>query len=742
MKKIFTFGLNILIAIAPIFALTSHNAKKVSAYTYQDPFHFNSIWNAPIPANAAVASNSAAMIQLVRNQYGGTNLPWTIAGVEQSWGVPVYYADSNTPRVRVCGNDGNYCTNNVPIASNFYPSPDSDAKIIIIETNANPQRAWSFWGFHAGNVNGSQYISDYGAYGWSDITDNGDGLTLNAGGQWGGRASGANYIGGLIDPEEIQAGVIDHALAISFTGAAVSENTRWWPARGGDGYSNNANAIPYGARIQLDPNFNVNSIPTTNGARAIARALQTYGAWVVDTGGSFALYGREFVNSNGTINRTPWNGLINSSEIESYIPWTSLRVLTQQNQNDFFPINPGNPVLTQSVRIPPVVNNTSPTMQVYASVSGTLSYTGSCSGGPSSLSAGYNYLTFSSLSYGTYSNCTVRLTSSGRQSEILNIPSFTVAQLPSWGGSNWSRGIATKSFNNNLIQVATNSQGQIFNRYHNGVMWSGWDMIDGETPGELELEVYGNNLYLSVRGGSGGVYTRSFNGTSWGPWGGNAGVTPGEIEMEVYNGNLFQTIRGESGGVFVRSFNGVSWTAWRFFGGETPGNIAMKTYNGRLYQAIRGGSGGIYTRSFDGVNWTPWSFNGGETPGEIAMEVYNGLLYQSVRGGSGGVYTRTFNGNTWDYWFYNVGETPGEITMKTFNGQLYQSMRGESGGVYTRITNGYGWGNWTFNGGETVGSIEMEVFNNSIYQAIRGGGGGIFTRTGNTSYVWAPWQQI
>jgi hypothetical protein len=60
------------------------------------------------------------------------------------------------------------------------------------------------------------------------------------------------------------------------------------PATHTDGANSNANAIPEGARIQLDPSFNVSVQSWPTWEKIIATVLQTYGAYVVDTGGALA----------------------------------------------------------------------------------------------------------------------------------------------------------------------------------------------------------------------------------------------------------------------------------------------------------------------------------------------------------------------------------------------------------------------------------------------------------------------
>jgi hypothetical protein len=61
------------------------------------------------------------------------------------------------------------------------------------------------------------------------------------------------------------------------------------PATGSDGWSTLAGAIPEGARVQLDPSLDLDSLGLTPWQKTIARALQEYGMLLVDTGGGFGL---------------------------------------------------------------------------------------------------------------------------------------------------------------------------------------------------------------------------------------------------------------------------------------------------------------------------------------------------------------------------------------------------------------------------------------------------------------------
>ena len=125
-----------------------------------------------------------------------------------------------------------------------------------------------------------------------------------------------NYAG-LILREEMLAGEIRHAL-LFYT--AYSSDRCWWPARASDGHMpyaldddkdgepDYAWALPQGARIQLDPSIDADAICTktenpdmARGCEIVVRALQQYGAQLVDTGsGAHGLHGELFLNPDGS----------------------------------------------------------------------------------------------------------------------------------------------------------------------------------------------------------------------------------------------------------------------------------------------------------------------------------------------------------------------------------------------------------------------------------------------------------
>ena len=120
--------------------------------------------------------------------------------------------------------------------------------------------------------------------GWTAACGSDYQLTVTSGG-WACSGAGASRLGGVVRVSEIQAGVIEHALVVQSDNVCAGVFRA--PALKTDGDSTRADCIPEGARLQLDPSIDVSRIAgITPAERTVARALQRYGAYVIDRGGA------------------------------------------------------------------------------------------------------------------------------------------------------------------------------------------------------------------------------------------------------------------------------------------------------------------------------------------------------------------------------------------------------------------------------------------------------------------------
>ena len=273
----------------------------------------SSFWNRPIDADAAVDPNSAAMVSRALARYAaGSSLATT-----DDWGRPIAYASSFSMPYSV-GCTKYDCTSSVVFRIPRYAQPNSgsDHHLVVLDPNSNEELdmwlaaynsktdAWSSGGRYvtASNRWGAMCASPYRCNGAV--------------------AAGFAAFGGVVRPEEIAQGHIDHALFV--TDPYTRKGYAACPATHTDGISNDSAAIPEGARIQLDPAFNVNAQPWPRWEKIIAHALQTYGGYVGDTGGTLGFVGEARLDRG----YDAWSlaGVPPVPALAS-LPWSQFRVL-------------------------------------------------------------------------------------------------------------------------------------------------------------------------------------------------------------------------------------------------------------------------------------------------------------------------------------------------------------------------------------------------------------------------------
>ncbi|WP_246833313.1 hypothetical protein [Williamsia sp. 1138] len=321
-QKTWWFGLHPKWHIAVILTLVAAVAIATGAFIFRsqttsagatlaNPFATNSPFNTTIAGNAQIDPASQAMI--ARATRDGRVYASTL-----EFGIPIYGADRRTPRYTV------NCTitywgpcpfagKQVPIPNGARPHSGSDGAMVVVDQGDN--KIYEFW--QARN-SGGKWTASFGAVN-----------PLNGSG-WGGAStgSGASRLGGVVRIAEIERGSIQHALVVQSDN--ICARIFRSPAIKTDGNSTRADCLPEGARLRLDPTLNLNTLQLTPGERTVARALQQYGAYVIDIGGSplsmsFELDTRAPAGSIGQVYeragfRWDYDGM-------SAIPWKRLQVI-------------------------------------------------------------------------------------------------------------------------------------------------------------------------------------------------------------------------------------------------------------------------------------------------------------------------------------------------------------------------------------------------------------------------------
>lgn len=307
-------------------------ARGVAASTFAEssgrPFAPTSAFNQPIPASVNLDTNSAAMVSYLAS---GTNQQ--VANLYE-YAVPVWNAYGTSPHYAVDASDpygigfepfGSPAVA-VPIPDGATAATGADGAMVVID--------WSTkiaYEFYRAVKTGSVWSCEWGAM----VPINDRGTPANpAGGSplatWiGPLGFGASRLAGVIRCHEIAAGVINHALVFATNNQKTVDYR--YPARKTDGTSVRSDAIPAGARLQLDPSINVNdsAYGMNAGERIVARALQVYGAYVCDN--TSPKIGVIFEAPSGESDPYPGVGLEWDYFALSHIPWSSCRVLASWN---------------------------------------------------------------------------------------------------------------------------------------------------------------------------------------------------------------------------------------------------------------------------------------------------------------------------------------------------------------------------------------------------------------------------
>lgn len=297
-------GGRVVAAIAVLTLMTAGMTVGTSSAAPTDyfrPFAANSPWNVPIPENPRIDARSGAFVSKL--------MSGNVVALTQSYGNAIFdNVDPSTPRYNIhiskdSRNGGDWGHNavyglQVPVPVNAFPPSGTDGTVVILDRVA--KKSYYLWQFQRTATGiSSTWPAVFDLYGSGSAPDPLKGR---------GTAAGVDHAAGTIRIEELRRGEIQHAVAFhtfgSFgcaapgTGGTQNPNGEFrWPAVSTDAHtwmSSDANCIPYGTRVQLDPSINLDTVAgLTRGERIIGRAMQKYGAYLIDKGGASMGFGME-----------------------------------------------------------------------------------------------------------------------------------------------------------------------------------------------------------------------------------------------------------------------------------------------------------------------------------------------------------------------------------------------------------------------------------------------------------------
>ncbi|HAY05473.1 MAG TPA: hypothetical protein PKV67_07475 [Hyphomonas sp.] len=286
-------GAAMLTGCAQTGAKTASVATEVAAETGPfRPFNATSPWNTKIPADAKIDPNSDVLMA----DFAELN-PLHINIAE--WSVAVYQVDAKTtPRQYVQGLYPNQYgrgfgpRKRIPIPNGATAGGPNPGTGYIVLEDRKTGTAWEMR--QAGQNKDGGWYAGFGAT--VDLRGNGVNppwmvaeSPLMAASP---RPSGVPLSAGLIRVDELKAGRIEHALAFAYgnvrTNAFVAPASTAMPSR--EGRADNPFGLPLGARIMLDPAYDIENTMLSPSAKVIARALQEYGAILVDEADGAVIY--------------------------------------------------------------------------------------------------------------------------------------------------------------------------------------------------------------------------------------------------------------------------------------------------------------------------------------------------------------------------------------------------------------------------------------------------------------------
>lgn len=322
--------------------LSSTSTALTQTVVERTPFRFfspTSFWNEPVPANAPVDPNSAAMVsEFVEEITAAEEAKKGQATIDTTaWSVPIYTVPANQPTVTVThelsyGEKPNVALQSawdaVPLPPEAKPAAGTDRDLVVWQPSTN--ELWEFWGLEKTEAGwGAKWggamdsaSTDPGVYGpeaWPGAESG-----------WGVSATSLSVAGGLITLEDLELGQINHALAIAIPN--THKGVYASPAQRTDGYSTLPNSIPEGAHLRLNPSLNLASLHLPHMTLMLAEAAQRYGIFVRDSGQNVAFVGQD-PTPTGTNPYTATHGYYEGKSAQALLavfPWKDLEVLKME----------------------------------------------------------------------------------------------------------------------------------------------------------------------------------------------------------------------------------------------------------------------------------------------------------------------------------------------------------------------------------------------------------------------------
>lgn len=252
-------------------------------------FSADSWWNTPVPDDAALHPYGPEILDYLRTAPESGPGCLTLAGAGDSpWGQPIYWAGASDPTYDLAGDVSGELPElaRLRIPRGARPASNSDGSVTIYDVNkgyvvaltdADYDAESDSWSADGATVT---YLKSNGLRVETGLSDDPRNRGTHRGNN--GATMAASW-------DEVQAGAIRHVLKIA-VGPELSEDYVF-PMVGSDGdYSGDDPVVPpQGLRLRIKPSVDLAAMDLHPEARVIAQALQRYGVYIGDSGGTTAL---------------------------------------------------------------------------------------------------------------------------------------------------------------------------------------------------------------------------------------------------------------------------------------------------------------------------------------------------------------------------------------------------------------------------------------------------------------------
>jgi hypothetical protein len=253
------------------------------------PFRDRSWWNTPVPVNAPHDPAETQVLNYLSTAPESGHGCLRLAGAQQNrWGQPAYWAQPGDPEYAVKGLQGETppelkhlripetaeAANNSDGTMTVY---DLDRGYVVLLTDAKYEAGADRWVASGGTVT---YLDSNGLLATTGRSDDPRNI---------GSHRGNNGATSYVRYDMVAAGDVRNVLKIA-SGPELADRAVF-PMTGSDGdvKDPSVGAPPQGLRLRLKPSLDLRALGLHPQALAIAQAMQKYGVYLGDSGGTTAL---------------------------------------------------------------------------------------------------------------------------------------------------------------------------------------------------------------------------------------------------------------------------------------------------------------------------------------------------------------------------------------------------------------------------------------------------------------------